>query len=335
MSSDSLSLAEPPKFATRDLGEARDYIHGFTGTHTFRTPVVANEMYFAHHERQIGHISLNYTNLHCARGFEIGKSAGADCYAFQFVLEGCCDLDTTVGRRQRVLPGEVFILGPDEISHEHWPSVCRQFVVRVEQEFVDRLVRNEIRASLKQPLAFKLVARDPGIASWFQHIISVPEDTDSPQTRSVLTCRRVVRSMEYTLTMMLLAGFEHSESEEFHRPSPTIAPYYVKRAEEFIRSHAREDLTVDRIAAAAGVSVRSIFYGFEQWRKTSPMAHVRELRLGLARRQLQAARDSGTTVSQAAVNAGFTNFSQFSKIYKARFGETPSTTLRQAIGADP
>jgi transcriptional regulator GlxA family with amidase domain len=36
----------------------------------------------------------------------------------------------------------------------------------------------------------------------------------------------------------------------------------------------------------------------------------------------------GGTVSHAALDAGFTNFSQFSKIYKARFGESPSVTLR-------
>lgn len=327
-SNGGLPLSARPRFATHDLGEARDYIHGFTGTHTFRSPSSENEMHFSHHARQIGRISVNYTDVHCEKGFEIGKSAGAECYAFQFVLEGSCDLGTTLGQQQRVQPGDVFILGPDVVSHEFWPSICRQFVVRVDRAFVDQLVKDEIKGALRRPLAFNLVGRDPGLASWLQQVINVPLDSEQTQTRSVMTCRRVIRSMEYTLAMMLLAAFEHSESEEFHRPAPTIAPYYVKRAEEFIRTHAREDLTVDRIAEAASVSVRTIFYGFEQWRRTTPMAHVRELRLGLARKQLQEGRHKGTTVSQAAVNAGFTNFSQFAKIYKARFGETPSMTLR-------
>jgi transcriptional regulator GlxA family with amidase domain len=90
----------------------------------------------------------------------------------------------------------------------------------------------------------------------------------------------------------------------------------------------REDLTVEAIAQAAGTSARSVFYGFRHARNTTPMAYLRNVRLDLARKELQIAREAGGTVSRAAANAGFTNFSQFSKIYKARFGQTPSETLR-------
>jgi AraC-like DNA-binding protein len=317
-------ISRPPLFATRDVGECRDYIRGFTGTHTFDTADVSSLVHFSHHEHRMSHISLNYTAVDCAEGFRIGKGAGADCYAFQFVLAGQCELEDANSRYQ-VSPGQVFVLGPDEITREFWPKICRQFVVRIDRQFVDQLVANEIRSALKRPLRFKKVGRDPGIASWLQQIVNTP--TGNGEVQSVLGDRRVSRSIEAALTMMLLVGFEHSESMAFHRPTAVVAPYYVKRAEEFIRTHARDDMTIDSIAAAAGVSVRSLFYGFKHWRNTTPMAHVRELRLMLARTELLESRHRGGTVSKAAINAGFTNFSQFSKIYKLRFGETPSMTL--------
>jgi AraC-like DNA-binding protein len=319
-----IQISQPPLFATRDVGECRDYIRGFTGTHTFDAVDVSSMVYFSHHEHRMSHISLNYTSVDCTEGFRIGKAAGADCYAFQFVLEGQCEL-ADANSRYQVSPGDVFVLGPDEITREHWKKLCRQFVVRVDRKFVDQLVANEIRSALKRPLRFKKVGRDPGIVSWLQQIVNTPAGT--AQVQSVLDDRRVSRSMEAALTMMLLVGFEHSESVAFQRPTAVVAPYYVKRAEEFIRTHARDDLTVESIAAAAGVSVRSLFYGFKHWRNTTPMAHLRELRLMLARKELLENRHRGGMVSEAAINAGFTNFSQFSKIYKLRFGETPSMTL--------
>jgi AraC-like DNA-binding protein len=324
-----ISIPEPPRFVTDDLARCRDYIMGFTHTHKFNAARRSQLQYFSHHERRIGHLSLNYTCVDCTEGFEIYKSGDAPCYAFQFVLEGNCELESGQGKHL-VKPGEVFILDPEQLSREFWPAYCRQLIVRVDRTFVEQMMTDEIHREIRKPLQFKPVGRDPGIVSWLHQLVTVPLQSGESAMGSVLANHRVVRNIERTLGMMLLVGFENSGSVDLNRPPVTIAPYYVKRAEEFIRTHAREDLTVEKIAAAAGVSPRSMFYGFKQWRNTTPMAHVRELRLDMARQALKEARQRGGTVSDAAMSAGFTNFSQFSKIYKARYGETPSMTLRSS-----
>jgi AraC-like DNA-binding protein len=270
---------------------------------------------------------VNFIELDCPNGFRIAKTGASSRFAFQFVLEGACQLEGLFGRIL-VRPGEVFILNPEQLTREFWPSTCRQFVVYVESKFIEQAVADELHRGLKHRLSFDPVGRDPGILSWLYHLASAPLPKAPGGEHSALTDRRVVKGVENTLATMLLLGFHHSESSDYCRDEKGPVPYYIKRAEDYIRAHAREDVSIDRIAAAGGVSPRTMFYGFKHWRNTTPMAHVRNMRLDMARAALERARLDGGTVSHAALDAGFSNFSQFSKIYKARFGESPSTTLR-------
>jgi AraC family ethanolamine operon transcriptional activator len=58
-------------------------------------------------------------------------------------------------------------------------------------------------------------------------------------------------------------------------------------------------------------------------------AHLRALRLELARSELaQAGRDGGSVTSVAHAH-GFESLSRFAAYYRARFHESPSETLRR------
>ena len=322
-----LSRTAEPVYATDDRAECREYIWSATGTHRFDVACGCEELHFSHFERRVGGISVNFVDLACEGGFRIAKTGTSSRYAFQFVIDGTCQLEGPFGRIL-ARPGEVFILDPEQLTREFWPTTCRQFVVYVEGKFIEQTLAHELHRGLKRPVKFDPVGRDPGILSWLYHLASLPASRSPDGEPSALADRRVVRGVEHTLATMLLLSFHHSESGDYCRDEKGPVPYYIKRAEDYIRSHARDEISVDRIAAAGGVSARTMFYGFKHWRNTTPMAQVRNLRLDLARASLKRARLEGGTVSEAALDAGFTNFSQFSKIYKARFGESPSVTLR-------
>jgi AraC-like DNA-binding protein len=313
-----------PGFRTADPDACRDYILAASGTHRFDISRTSNLLDFVHQECSVGRISLHFVQLNCTDGFRITKADAAPYYSFQFPLDGECQLDGSFGS-VLATPGDVFVLDPDHLTREFWPRTCLQILMRVDRDLIEQIVSAELGKSLTRHLVFDPIMRDPGISSWLNHITSTIRDEGA--AAAVLSDRRVGRSFEHTLITMLLSGLRHSASEDFARPGAAAAPYYIKRAEAFIKTHLRDELTVDNIAMAAGVSARSMFYGFKRWRDTTPMAQVRNMRLETARKELEKSRTSGGTVSQAAVNAGFTNFSQFSKIYKARFGETPSATL--------
>ena len=136
------------------------------------------------------------------------------------------------------------------------------------------------------------------------------------------------KHLEELLGMHLLMQWRQGMGLEHSRPVPRLAPVYVRRAEEFICAHAHEAPTLTAIAAAIGVSVRSLNRTFQEFRGYTPMDFLREKRYRAVRAALMAA-PMGHTVAAVASLWGFTNLGLFAVNYKRKFGESPSQTLRR------
>lgn len=117
-----------------------------------------------------------------------------------------------------------------------------------------------------------------------------------------------------------LAGFADRLAEA--PKSASVAT--VKVLEDYIQANWNRPLTVEEIAAACGVSVRSVFARFKQHRGVAPLTYVRELRLDHAHQMLLC--DDESSVLSIAMTCGFSSFGHFARRYKERFGELPSTT---------
>lgn len=109
-------------------------------------------------------------------------------------------------------------------------------------------------------------------------------------------------------------------------------PASLRRVLALIEERLAEDLSVAGMAAAAGISERSVFNLFAGFLDTTPMAHVAERRLVRARGLLQA---GGWTAAAAARAAGIQHPGRFARAYRDRFGEMPSDTARQAAVRKP
>lgn len=96
-----------------------------------------------------------------------------------------------------------------------------------------------------------------------------------------------------------------------------------------MRVHAGEPMTVTRLAAAAGVGVRTLQEGFRRHLDTTPTAYLRRIRLEHVRAELEKADSQETTVSAIALRWGFTHFGDFARSYRMAYGERPSETLRK------
>ncbi|SCG60173.1 helix-turn-helix domain-containing protein [Micromonospora halophytica] len=79
----------------------------------------------------------------------------------------------------------------------------------------------------------------------------------------------------------------------------------VRRAVAYVDDHADQPITVDQIAAAAGVRPRAPQLAFRRHHDTTPMRYVRQVRLERAHHDLQAADPTtGVTVTVIATRWG-------------------------------
>jgi AraC-like DNA-binding protein len=131
------------------------------------------------------------------------------------------------------------------------------------------------------------------------------------------------------LVQTTLACLPHNYTDRLGSPA-AAAPRQVRRAEEFMRSHANQPITMPDVGLAAGCSTRALHSAFRRFRGTTPLAALHHIRLDLARRALLQP-DDPASIRSIARSFGFTNPARFRAAYLGRFGETPAQT-RDAAG---
>jgi transcriptional regulator GlxA family with amidase domain len=106
------------------------------------------------------------------------------------------------------------------------------------------------------------------------------------------------------------------------------------RASDLLRNRFREPWSLARLAAATGLSTRTLNRVTRRQSGLSPMALLRRARLAQARLELDAPGPAAT-VTIVALDCGFTHLGRFSLDYARQFGESPSETLRRARRRQP
>jgi AraC-like DNA-binding protein len=131
---------------------------------------------------------------------------------------------------------------------------------------------------------------------------------------------------------VLLSVTAHHLLEDVPSPQARAVPAALTRAEEHLRAHAGEAVSIADAAEAARLSVRGLQDQFQRWLGISPGQYLRNVRLESARSDLLAARADGVPVRVAdiAYRWGFTHLGRFAGYYAEAYGETPGQTLRVA-----
>lgn len=97
-------------------------------------------------------------------------------------------------------------------------------------------------------------------------------------------------------------------------------PPYLKRALRFIDAQMGEALRVDDIVIAAGVSRRSLERAFRVFRNSSPLDHLRSVRLRYAHQLITTTERSIASISR---EVGYASAAKFSRDYRSHYGVPP------------
>ena len=95
----------------------------------------------------------------------------------------------------------------------------------------------------------------------------------------------------------------------------------IKSVVRYIRRHIADVLTLDEIAASAGVSKYHLAREFKRFSGQTVFEHINAIRCKEAKRMIE----SGMSVSAAALSCGFENMSYFSRTYKKYKGTLQSS----------
>lgn len=106
----------------------------------------------------------------------------------------------------------------------------------------------------------------------------------------------------------------------------------IASAVRLLRAEYRKPLSVQRLAAAAGMSVSTFHRRFKAMTSLTPVQFQKQLRLIEARRLMLS---EGFAVNRAAIDVGYVSVSQFTRDYVRMFGAPPRRDTRSArVAAD-
>jgi len=219
------------------------------------------------------------------------------------------------------------VISPTLPMRETIEADCDQIMVRIERELLERTCAQHLGQELQQPLCFNLGLDMSASAGWASLMSYLIAEVD--HGASFLQIPLLRTQMEQLVVTTLLLGQNHNYREELSQPAKAIVPSHVKRVEEYISAHADQPLTVAALAAYAKVSTSSLYAGFRDFRNSSPMAYLKNVRLQRVNQELRNADQSSGTVAQIALRWGFRHLGHFALDYKKMFGELPSETLRK------
>jgi AraC-like DNA-binding protein len=324
LTGDADLLAHRPLFRAGDLALVNAYLVGALAPHQLTYATRDRRLDFRHRGASLGAITLNALQY---GGDVVVDAPNFPDYLLQFMLGGSCRVQQE-GRSYDMQPDSVAVINACRTFRKSWSVGGRQLMIRIERGLLERELLAWTGRDQKRPIEFDqtrvlTISRVGAVA----HVARML--CDSLRDGSALNHPLVRHRAVATLASALLIGLPHNHSAALEAEEATIAPASVRRAERFMEENAVEAIGLAEIACAAGVSGRALQMAFHRFRDTTPMAHLRALRLELARRELARIGEDGGTVTSVAHAHGFASPGRFAVEYKARFHESPSETLRR------
>ncbi|MFC4520217.1 AraC family transcriptional regulator [Cupriavidus pinatubonensis] len=311
-----------------DLEGARDWMAAICGPHGLqvRSPQQLN----FHHSGMVMRSmasTLGYVEYGTDVTISVHNDAPLNCYSVSLPLTGQQEL---AARGQLWLSDQDrgLILSPHETQNLAIMGNCRKIIVSIPSPALRQVLERLLQRSLDTALTFEpqMDAANGDQAVWWRMVRFLVGEIG--RAEPFLNHQHMAEDLEHTLLKGLLLSQPHNYSQELAEAMRPSCPHYLLRARQFIYDNAREDIVLEDIERAAGVSRYKLFDGFKEHFGHAPMAYLKKHRLDAVRREL-ILDCSERNVSSIAMGWGFSHLGRFSSDYKQRFGETPSQTLKR------
>lgn len=263
---------------------------------------------------------------------EIRPTVFDDFALVQMPLVGHAEIECD-GQSLTLGPSEVALLSPRQDLRLLWAPGCQQIIVKVPHTLVPQAAGG---AGPWDSAAFKLPAQHAPI---WQALVQQMLALVPVQQQGYLHTPWVDR-FEQSLVEFLHA---HQPARWGDGPAPPlltgpkelealqarVGEARLQRVLTQLREHPGAPLTLAEMARIGGVSARTLHTLCRELRGCTPMELLRQCRLDATRQRLL--DEAGLTVTEAALECGFSHLGRFSAYYRDRFGESPTETRQRAL----
>ncbi len=136
------------------------------------------------------------------------------------------------------------------------------------------------------------------------------------------------RGLEQTLIEAMVACLAPHESTMDSAARGQHA-LIMRRFHRVLAEHADQPFYIPELCKAIRISERTLRTCCQEYLGMGPNRYLLVRRMDMARRALRNSSANSTTVAEIATQYGFWQLGRFAVEYRARFGESPSATLRQ------
>jgi AraC-like DNA-binding protein len=314
-------IAKMQRFELNNIDDVQSYMSEVLCPHRLKSGTRSID--FMHSRAHMRDISFHYMSYGMLKDpIDMYAPSLGDSYILLLNLSGLCELRQ--GRKVTVLEEGALIVGNTDtpaITRMH--GDYRRFAIKIPKLAIERVLAAELGYFPTEKLRFDLMPIRP--TEEHAALFGIVQLICNGANGGMMTlCRsRTGAHLERALICAILSTVESNFSSRLGGNSVRILPYYLKKVMSFIDHHVSDPIALQDMVDASGVSTRSLHASFRKFLDTSPMAYLRNYRLDLAKKELLLGNQE-RTVTEVALDCGFTHLSKFASDFRQRFGVLPS-----------
>ncbi len=321
-----MPLSRRPLFVTGKLEQARAHLSSLFWPHDLTLKHRGNKLAFHHNKANLS--SLSFNALQYGSEVYIDATPSDNSYLVKFTLAGHSEVHQS-GNVIKSNPGMVCVMNPVDQLHVRLSENHNQLTIRIDGRRMHEFLEKELERSLNFPIVFLPLARSLSneTGSIGRMLLGICDDLNDHHDwfGNDLLCEH----LEEMLISHILSELPHNYSQTYLDKSLTGIPGKISHVQEYIQANYHSPISLRELALISQSSVRSLQMAFKSEMNITPTAYIRDLRLQHAH-SLLSSSSSNTTVTEAAIESGFTHLGKFSHYYKLQYKELPSITFQKA-----